>query len=352
MPNEANPKQPYPELFPKLATSLPYLEGSDKGFALSLHDYYVKHNVWSAKQAKWAQHMVEKAKVVIIPESATAGLAESFKKGGSLNLSIKMDTTALSKALQGVGEAAAKALGDLSSGVVGAMKPKTWALSHMLSHAAKTLKTPFIMVDVHGGGHNGIPQKIKVKKAKTGTHFNVVSEHGGYGNNIYYGKLTEQGQFLPHAKLTGSMNQHVLAAITLALEHFSSNPIKAAAAFGHAHGHCCFCNKVLTDPKSTSVGYGPVCAMNYQLPWGTTAAVALSPSDVVVDHVTPLVKPNIDWLKFQGGNNLQSINAGKAKFLKPLQAVDPFLFSTHNIKVPSQDETEWKRLSAEVDILF
>lgn len=41
-----------------------------------------------------------------------------------------------------------------------------------------------------------------------------------------------------------------------------------AAAYGRATDHCVFCGHGLEDERSTTVGYGPVCADNYGLPWG------------------------------------------------------------------------------------
>lgn len=41
-----------------------------------------------------------------------------------------------------------------------------------------------------------------------------------------------------------------------------------AAAFGHTTGNCVFCMQPLTDGRSTTVGYGPVCATKNNLPWG------------------------------------------------------------------------------------
>ena len=46
-----------------------------------------------------------------------------------------------------------------------------------------------------------------------------------------------------------------------------------ASAFGHTHERCVFCKAQgrpghLTDERSTSVGYGPICAENNGLPWG------------------------------------------------------------------------------------
>jgi len=46
-----------------------------------------------------------------------------------------------------------------------------------------------------------------------------------------------------------------------------------AAAFGHLVGRCCFCSHAIDTPESTAVGYGPVCASKYDLPWGNTTQV-------------------------------------------------------------------------------
>lgn len=41
-----------------------------------------------------------------------------------------------------------------------------------------------------------------------------------------------------------------------------------AAAFGSMTGHCCFCNTAIDTPESVAVGYGPICAGKFGLPWG------------------------------------------------------------------------------------
>lgn len=50
-----------------------------------------------------------------------------------------------------------------------------------------------------------------------------------------------------------------------------------AAAFGHVTGACVFCSRELTDERSLTVGYGPVCATNHGLPWGEVAEVTPEP---------------------------------------------------------------------------
>lgn len=41
-----------------------------------------------------------------------------------------------------------------------------------------------------------------------------------------------------------------------------------AARFGKVTGACVFCSRLLTDERSVSAGYGPVCAEREGLPWG------------------------------------------------------------------------------------
>lgn len=41
-----------------------------------------------------------------------------------------------------------------------------------------------------------------------------------------------------------------------------------AAQFGALTGACVFCSRRLTDERSVTVGYGPVCADKAGLPWG------------------------------------------------------------------------------------
>lgn len=43
---------------------------------------------------------------------------------------------------------------------------------------------------------------------------------------------------------------------------------EAAAKFGADYGVCCNCARLLTDSRSVTAGYGPVCAANNEWPWG------------------------------------------------------------------------------------
>jgi len=78
-------------------------------------------------------------------------------------------------------------------------------------------------------------------------------------NDAYFGKITPDGRYLS----TGVPQ----TAIDLVKE-FAADPVGTAASYGKLTGSCCFCGLTLTDARSTSVGYGPVCASHFGLPWG------------------------------------------------------------------------------------
>lgn len=50
------------------------------------------------------------------------------------------------------------------------------------------------------------------------------------------------------------------------------DPQRVIAAYGHqSHHTCSFCGRDLSTAESTHVGYGPICAEKFGLPWGHTA---------------------------------------------------------------------------------
>jgi hypothetical protein len=53
------------------------------------------------------------------------------------------------------------------------------------------------------------------------------------------------------------------------MEIFKADPVGTVSEMGRKSGVCCFCSLPLTDERSTAHGYGPVCAKNYALQWGT-----------------------------------------------------------------------------------
>lgn len=90
----------------------------------------------------------------------------------------------------------------------------------------------------------------------------------GTDRDIWFGRILTDGTWDRGAKCT--------ANVTAALRAFCADPAAAAKAFGDATKVCCFCAKALTDRRSVAVGWGPVCAEKFSLPWGEVEAPALA----------------------------------------------------------------------------
>jgi len=74
----------------------------------------------------------------------------------------------------------------------------------------------------------------------------------------YYGMVKIDGTFEPS-------KAGIPEGLVELLQDMSNDPARTAANYGHLTGHCCFCALPLSDPRSTSVGYGPICAAHFGL---------------------------------------------------------------------------------------
>ncbi len=88
----------------------------------------------------------------------------------------------------------------------------------------------------------------------------MITDGGPFGDNIYFGKIDMEGNLLK----TNQCDDNVLSLI----KEFANDPAETAGKYGRLTGNCCFCMRGLEDERSVSVGYGPVCANHYGLPWG------------------------------------------------------------------------------------
>lgn len=100
------------------------------------------------------------------------------------------------------------------------------------------------------------------EKSKYPETIPVVQWLGNY-NTRFFGRIYQNGVF-------DTQNNPPEWVISV-LREFSDNPVKVAAKYGKLTGKCCFCGLTLTDDRSTAVGYGPICANHYRLPWGEKA---------------------------------------------------------------------------------
>jgi len=132
----------------------------------------------------------------------------------------------------------------------------------MLALAAKKAKKlPKIRLTIERADGSNFPVCLSLNGAKSKTPGGVAITDGApYGSNVYYGGIRPDGSFFPTAKCSREIKEFLWA--------FNEDPAGIAAAYGHKHSNCMFCKKALDTKESTAVGYGPVCADNYGLPWG------------------------------------------------------------------------------------
>lgn len=131
--------------------------------------------------------------------------------------------------------------------------------------AAENLKYPKIRFENVERGSQGIgPVKFVRSGPKAKEPGSIaVTDGGRYGDNVYFGRITRDGVFVTSRSCTTQVKDFV--------KQFEAEPAEVAAIYGKSSGNCVFCSRELTDDRSISVGYGPVCAGHYNLPWGEVA---------------------------------------------------------------------------------
>ena len=138
------------------------------------------------------------------------------------------------------------AIGDLS------------ALNALFDKAREGLKNPAFIFDADG---TGIRVSVAGPTSKVPGSLNVTTK-GSFENRTWFGRILKDGQF------EASPRANIPAGLIESLKAFATDPAGQAALYGQKFGHCCFCARELTDGRSIHVGYGPVCADKWGLPWG------------------------------------------------------------------------------------
>jgi hypothetical protein len=85
-----------------------------------------------------------------------------------------------------------------------------------------------------------------------------VTDGRRYPDNVWHGRIGLDGAF------TAGRGDATTPAVVEFLAEVDANPAEAINAYGLAAGECCFCGKELTV---STVGYGPICARDYGLPY-------------------------------------------------------------------------------------
>lgn len=129
----------------------------------------------------------------------------------------------------------------------------------LLTKAREHLKYPKIRLVTEDGNNVALqlPGERSRYYGKVG-----VTDGGRYGENKWYGAISASGEWeLP--RMNG-----VPQSVKDLVQALANDPEKVASEYGKLTGNCCFCGAQLSDGRSTEVGYGPVCARNFFMPWG------------------------------------------------------------------------------------
>jgi Family of unknown function (DUF6011) len=135
----------------------------------------------------------------------------------------------------------------------------------LFDKAAARLKRPKMLFEAAG---MTLRLSVAGPTSKAPGSLNVTSADGDFDGRTWFGRITRDGRFDANRREGPATATAVLAA----LQAFGADPAGQAAAYGHRTGNCCFCALPLSDPRSTAVGYGKICAGNFGLPWGADAA--------------------------------------------------------------------------------
>lgn len=124
------------------------------------------------------------------------------------------------------------------------------------------LKWPKIRFDASAAG---VPLVMsRAGSTAASPHTVNLTDGGRYPDNLFYGRIRRDGTFY--------QGRDYRPEVLPFLERLADGTADVAAMYGQHTGHCCFCGRELTDGRSVSVGYGPVCADKWGLPWGETGA--------------------------------------------------------------------------------
>lgn len=135
----------------------------------------------------------------------------------------------------------------------------------VLQHAKWKMKYPFIVLRTEEG------HRIKLKMAEKG-YIGITLD------GDYVGKIGQNGLMALYS------DKELVSTI---LSELNEDPLAYTKAQGLKYGFCCFCGRELTDPKSVVVGYGPICADTFGLPWGE----GQTEEDIIAEGINEAFQP-------------------------------------------------------------
>lgn len=83
--------------------------------------------------------------------------------------------------------------------------------------------------------------------------------------NAYIGAIKKTGEFFVAGT---AISDSFLSKVSRHVREINTDPSRGLAVIGKEYSYCCFCGTMITSQASLDVGYGPICADNWGLPWG------------------------------------------------------------------------------------
>jgi hypothetical protein len=110
----------------------------------------------------------------------------------------------------------------------------------------------------------GTPVVLRQAGARSNAPGSVsITDGAPFGRNLYFGRINRDGTVTKGREWRGD--------VEALLHRLAVDPAAVAGQHGVATGICCFCGLLLSTAESRSVGYGPICAEKFGLPWGDTS---------------------------------------------------------------------------------
>ena len=122
--------------------------------------------------------------------------------------------------------------------------------------------------------HLNVP-KIRIMHGNDELRLHLAGERSSAPGSIsvkqgdtWLGRILRTGMYQP----ARNIDAETVESVTATLRGFATDPAGTALAYGQATCRCCFCATPLRNDGSIEVGYGPICARNYGLPWSGKAS--------------------------------------------------------------------------------
>lgn len=151
-------------------------------------------------------------------------------------------------------------------------KQAHWAAKLGVPHAASAVIAVDGVLDLFAQAK----KKLKFPKLRLAILHGIpvtLSLAGGKAAHPDSVNVKVDGEWIGRVLADGTVNlyrgqPYLKDAVVSLLVELAADPVHVAANYGKMTSHCCFCHRPLSDDRSLDVGYGPVCATNWGLPWG------------------------------------------------------------------------------------